>query len=480
MPFNLDEKLSLWRSSPAALSSDEDSFGPASIPYNVNVVAMPGTQGEAQPAGRSSSLERRQGAERQPTLQDILQAVNGLRDDNAKALSEIAQTNGRVTKVEDRVTKVETATSDLEVKVDGLDLKIEQMVDEKISEMVNSGQIDEKLEEKLDGTLEEKIDGKISEKLDAKLDAALEEKINAKVRQALEEQKQKEKGQRIKQTSCSPVPSTLPKKLSQLLPKPKDKADVRVQAAFQDLLAAADVQKHTFVMGMKDDKDTQGKQILPELPFTEIFKRFFNSIRYTRDKPTTAMSNKLPLIRFVVHPEDVHQTKMIIRDRGREIRMYGWWVAQESPKDLRDMESNAVKFFIEAKTTCPDLKRVWLTAEDGFVKAAGVPILPVFTVPKDKSKWADLAPVLLQMVEDVRSQDWLGRHRKPKAVNPKLYERWGEITDPPGDGEGGEGGEEEESSSNAEDSSNDGSESEDEEEEKKLTDGQDVVMQDGS
>jgi hypothetical protein len=183
---------------------------------------------------------------------------------------------------------------------------------------------------------------------------------------------------------------------------------------------------------MKNDMDTEGVPIPPTVPFKEIFKRFFHGIRYMQEEPTTAQSNKLPIIRFVVHQSDVHQAKMIIRDRGREMRLLGWWAAQETPKDLRDMEANAVKFFVKAKEVCKDLKRVWLQAEDGFVKAASVPILPVFSVPKDTSLWPKLAPILLKMVEDIREQDWLTRQKKPKAVDPKLYGEWGDVTDPPG------------------------------------------------
>jgi hypothetical protein len=228
------------------------------------------------------------------------------------------------------------------------------------------------------------------------------------------------------------------------MPKPKDKSDMRVQAAFQDLLASAEAQKQTFVLGMVEEFDTKGVQIPPEVPYQEVFRRFFGNIRFDAAAPTEQVSNKLPIIRFVVQRDDVHQAKMIIRDRNREIRLLGWWVAQESPKDLRDMNSNAIKFFKAAKETCPELKRVYLQAEDGFVKFAYTPLLPVFSIPADKSKWPRLAPVLWKMVDEVRNVDWLSRQKKPKSVSAALYEEWGDILEeglgghPPDQNGGGE------------------------------------------
>jgi hypothetical protein len=370
----------------------------------------PGEQ--AKEAGRANSVEPRprrgskEFAAPQPTLADVLNAVNGLRDDNAKALAEIAATNGRVSKVEERVAEVEKATADLEVKMDQVDLEIDNKIEKKV-------------EEKMNGLIEQNLNTYVENKVKQAVEEAMKEKFP--------EPKKSQKGNQPDYSFRVPVSE----KVKQILPKPRDKADKRVQMAFQDLLASAEGQKRTFVVGMKDEKDAEGKTILPEVPFKTIFKSFFRGIRYKQDEPTTAASNKLPIIRFVVHPDDVHQTKMIIRERGREMRLLGWWAAQESPKDLRDMESNAVKFFVEAKNICKDLKRVWLQAEDGFVKAASVPILPVFSIPKDKTKWPLLAPILLKMVEDIRDQDWLSRQKKPKAVNPMLYEQWGDITDPP-------------------------------------------------
>jgi hypothetical protein len=128
---------------------------------------------------------------------------------------------------------------------------------------------------------------------------------------------------------------------------------------------------------------------------------------------------------------------MTIHDRGREIRNLGWWVAQESPKELRDMETNAFRFFMEIKKKhaekCPALKRHYLEVSDGFLKVGGVPLLPVFKIPTDTEKWGQLAPILHKMICEVMASDWVSRFKKPKAVSQALYDEWGEITEPSGE-----------------------------------------------
>jgi hypothetical protein len=187
-------------------------------------------------------------------------------------------------------------------------------------------------------------------------------------------------------------------------------------------------------MGVKDEVDTMGKQISPSVPFKEIFKRFFSRIRYTASEPSTSVATKLPIIRFLVHRDDLHQAKMTLRDRGREIRNLGWWVAQECPKELRDMETNAFRFFMELKkkhsAKCPALKRHYLEVSDGFLKAGGTPLVPVFSIPNDVEKWPKLAPILNKMIEEVMSCDWVSRFKKPKPISQALYDEWGDITEP--------------------------------------------------
>jgi hypothetical protein len=438
--FNLGENFKFtWRSAPALIaSSDEDSFGPASISYDVNM--SPGS-GQA----RSNSASRRGSQDKQPSIADVLQAVNALREDNSKTLEAIATTNTRVSRVEERLTESEKATHDLEVKVDAFDLKIsdqnlEELINQKIAELVD-GEIVKCVEEKIGS--KEQFHADVRKLVSDSVVAALGEKLAGKVKELVEAELQKRSmthfadEPRLRARSPEKLfpsfsRSTTPsiRVLPQVLPKPKDNSDVRVQAAFQDLLASAEAQKQAFVIGMVDEKDDKDRQILPEVPYEEIFRRFFGNIRFDAAKPTVQVANKLPIVRFVVQRDDVHQAKMIVRDRNREMRLLGWWVAQESPKDLRDMNSNAIKFFKVAKETCPELKRVYLQAEDGFVKFAYTPILPVFSIPTDTTKWAKLAPLLWKMVDEVRNVDWVSRQKKSTSISSSLYDEWGDIVDP--------------------------------------------------
>jgi hypothetical protein len=70
MSFSLNIPVSSWRSAaPSILSEDEDSLGPPSIPYSVNMV------NEGAASRRTNSAERRQQAKENPTLADIMNAL---------------------------------------------------------------------------------------------------------------------------------------------------------------------------------------------------------------------------------------------------------------------------------------------------------------------------------------------------------------------------------------------------------------------
>jgi hypothetical protein len=356
-------------------------------------------------------------------MADLLKAINEFRVESATKTDELTEAvkeaAGRLTTVENRVTSVENAQGELEAKVDAVDLKVDNF-EEKASQMV-ADEVSEQFRDFL-----EKNTGELEKALVKTAEKVVTEKLGVFVEKKVQESLQKHAPQ-------LPVFSGTQQKHRQKIPmpRPRDNTDKKLQMAFNDLLTAAEVRKQTFVIGVVENLDDNGKRLPPKVTYQEILSRFFFNIRYEASEPTTAASNKLPLVRFVVHPEDVHTCKLIVRDRGREIRSLGWWSAQECPKDLRDMEMNAFRFFGEAKKICPPLKRYFLEAEDGFVKVASVPLLPVFCVPVEKGKWPLLAPILLRMIEDVHAGDWVSRFKDQKSVDPKLYEEWGDVIEAP-------------------------------------------------
>jgi hypothetical protein len=142
---------------------------------------------------------------------------------------------------------------------------------------------------------------------------------------------------------------------------------------------------------------------------------------------STARSNGLPLGKVFVHPDDVHLMKLRCRDIWRTVRDLGWWIGQENPADLRQMEVNAFRFIMEAKNVCVELRRYYLEAEEGFIRYARVPFLPVYLVPDDQEKWPELADVLWRMVQTIQSKNWVTRIRGVKRLDRKLLDEWNSV-----------------------------------------------------
>jgi hypothetical protein len=205
------------------------------------------------------------------------------------------------------------------------------------------------------------------------------------------------------------------------------KTGKKIHEAFQELLRAAEARKNTFLFGVIEQYTPTGAQLRPLLSYDRIVRRFFHGIRYEMKPLGRAQSTDMPLGKVVVHLEDVHEAKLRIRDRWRETRDYGWWVGQENPPDLRFMQANAFRFIMYAKKVCEELRRFYLEAEEGFIRFARVPFLPVYLVPTKEAKWKDLSHVLLKMVLSVRGRDWMDRFRGVKELEPELIIEWNRI-----------------------------------------------------
>jgi hypothetical protein len=108
------------------------------------------------------------------------------------------------------------------------------------------------------------------------------------------------------------------------------------------------------------------------------------------------------------------------------------------------MQTNAFRFIMFSKKVCDELRRYYLEAEDGFIRFARVPFLPVYLVPTKEAKWKDLSRVLLKMVRSVRGRDWVDRFRGVKELEPELIAEWNHILKRPDDEDGSELSEEDE------------------------------------
>jgi hypothetical protein len=120
--------------------------------------------------------------------------------------------------------------------------------------------------------------------------------------------------------------------------------------------------------------------------------------------------------------------KIRIRDNWRAVKDVGWWIGQENPADLRQMEINAIRFVMETKMVCNELRRFYVEVEDGFLRFQGAPFLPVYMVPFGKEKWAHLAKILLKILQSFRSMNWVDRFRRNlRKVDPTLVEEWNNV-----------------------------------------------------
>jgi hypothetical protein len=215
---------------------------------------------------------------------------------------------------------------------------------------------------------------------------------------------------------------------SKITSKMTNETGKKIHEAFKELLKVADARKQTFLVGVIENINNEGAQMRPLLNFRQFVSRFFEGIRYEEGKLGTAQSTGLPLGRVMVHMDDVHTMKLRVRDGWRNSRDLGWWVGQETPVDLRQMETNAFRFIMETKSMCDELRRFYLEVDDGFVRFQGAPFLPVYMIPVDKELWPELAGVLLKMVLSVKSASWVDRFRRDlRKLDPGLLEEWNDI-----------------------------------------------------
>ncbi len=196
-----------------------------------------------------------------------------------------------------------------------------------------------------------------------------------------------------------------------------------VHEAFEELLRDQEARKNSFLVGELKRTPEDGVPQQPTALFSDVVSEFFDGVRFKLGRLSTAR-NGLKLGKVFVHPDDVHVMKLRCRDCWRAVKETGWWIGQENPTDIRKMEVNAFRFIMEAKNECDELRRYYLEAEEGFVRYARVPFLPVYLVPEDPQKWPELASILLQMVESIQSKNWVSRFRGVKKLDQGLLDKW--------------------------------------------------------
>ncbi len=379
--FKIGDLISRW-TEPTLHDSphEEEISGPPSLSYEVNMTKH--QAGASKPTGaRNRSTSR--GRSDPSVLDEVLKICKETKEDTTllrnsidNVIQDMATMKTQVTSVENRVKIVEDNSVLLTNRV----VELESKERESESEM----------------------------------EARIEKKILAKL------QAQQVSTKPLLRPPTSPAPAKTNPALGGKMGK-------KIHEAFQDLLRAADARKNTFLFGVIEQYTPTGAQLRPLLKYDRIVRRFLHGLRYEMKPLGRAQLTDMPLGKVVIHPEDVHEAKLRVRDRWRETRNYGWWVGQENPPDLRQMQANAFRFIMYSKKVCEELRRFYLEAEDGFIRFARVPFLPVYLVPTKETKWKDLSRVLLKMVKSVRGRDWVDRFQGVKELEPGLVAEWNDI-----------------------------------------------------
>jgi hypothetical protein len=402
--FKIGDSISRWINNRAAIvpEGDDDSFGPQSISYDVNMPnnsspnkKSPGKGGKQ--AGRTRSTSRGR-----PTQEETI----------AKILDLCKNTNEEVSKIREKLETTASELTKVKEKVEDVQGRIESVEKDSTETKTKIAEL-----EKRQAEMEEKLEERLLAKLQSRVN------VSSPPFSRLENSSLQPSGVT---RSAMPLEKTMVA-TAKIVPEARlrEESGKKIHDAFQELLRAAETRKQTFLVGVVEKINENGCQMRPQLNFRLFVNRFFDGLRFEEGKLGRAQSTGLPLGRVTVHPDDIHTAKLRIRDGWREAKDLGWWVGQESPIDLRQMETTAFRFIMETKTMCDGLRRFYLEVEDGFLRFQGAPFLPVYMVPANKELWPALAEVLLKMVQSIRSLGWLDRFRHDlRKVEPGLLDEW--------------------------------------------------------
>jgi hypothetical protein len=139
--------------------------------------------------------------------------------------------------------------------------------------------------------------------------------------------------------------------------------------------------------------------------------------------------------RFVVEKERLEDFQANLDLYNPQIRGDGWWIAVDFPPELRALRSTAFQFFKEAKALHDTIRSAFLDVsnDSGYVTVDGIEFVPVYMVPRDKKKWPALITLLLEVVESVKSLEWVVRITTTVSIDQKFVRAWAEAvgTKPP-------------------------------------------------
>ena len=197
----------------------------------------------------------------------------------------------------------------------------------------------------------------------------------------------------------------------------------KAEGEFYSLVNQATAKRHVFVVGHVTND--HGTPIPTTITVKDILLKYFSTVDY--ELLTTNPSSVTNVRRFRVHPSHIPVTKQMARDLNPELRSHGWWIQQETPNELRKMNSMATKFFMEVKKLQPALRRYNFDVDCGFITIDGAVVLPVFMVTEDGRKWNELSELLVEIVRASLNLPWLLRMATPIKIEYEMLQKWGKV-----------------------------------------------------
>jgi hypothetical protein len=197
-----------------------------------------------------------------------------------------------------------------------------------------------------------------------------------------------------------------------------------VDAKFQNLLKQASAMSGCYAAGHVPADPVTG--VRPSVkPFKLIVATYFPGFKLK----VLASAGVSKIIRFTVEPNPQgdlppQNFETVLKSSVISIRGDGWWFQQELPPTLRQMYSNAYKFFKETKAEYPVIRPFMLDVADGYVTIDETRVVPVYLVPKNKAVWKQLGGVLLNVVASFLTMDWLDSMAGKLTVEQSHIDEW--------------------------------------------------------
>ncbi len=197
-----------------------------------------------------------------------------------------------------------------------------------------------------------------------------------------------------------------------------------VDVKFKNLLKQASAMSGCYAAGHVPADPITG--VRPSVkPFKQIVATYFPGFKLK----VLASAGISKIVQFTVEQNPQGDTpspdfEAVLKNSIISIRGDGWWFQQELPPTLRQMYSNAYKFFKETKSEYPVVRPFMLDVVDGYATIDETKVVPVCLIPKNKAVWKQLGGVLQNIVASFLTMDWLDSMAGKLTVEQLHIDEW--------------------------------------------------------